>query len=160
MSARLHERAVNRNRLQARLDQFSIPEPNSGCVLWLGVINKRGYGRLRLGDGVVAAHRAAWSLRNGPIPQGMYVCHKCDVPGCINPDHLWVGTPAENNADMLRKGRHVPARGEGNGMSKLTDDAARKIFADPREYRFIADDYGVSPVTVCHIKKRRRWGIR
>ena len=75
-----------------------IPEPNTGCWLWLGFISPDGYGT-RL------AHRRAWELARGPIPDGMLVCHRCDVRHCVNPDHLFLGTHLDNMRDMIRKGR-------------------------------------------------------
>lgn len=84
-----------------------IPEPNSGCWLWDGRYSKSGYGTLgggRKGERV-QAHRLMWEAVNGPIPGGLLVCHRCDVRGCVNPDHLFVGTAKDNTRDMMVKGR-------------------------------------------------------
>lgn len=90
--------------IRRRLDAGSQPEPNSGCLLWTGYINRDGYGRLRVGRKKMLAHRVAWLLDHS-IPSGMCVLHRCDVPSCINIRHLFLGTRDVNNKDMALKGR-------------------------------------------------------
>lgn len=94
--------------LVARFGRHVCPEPNTGCWLWTGAHSERGYGQIqggRRGGRVVLAHRFAWATANGPIPKGFFVCHRCDTPSCVNPDHLFLGTHDENMRDMARKGR-------------------------------------------------------
>ena len=90
---------------RVRFENNIIPEPMSGCFLWLGGMNSVMYGMFRVGEKLMLAHRISWTLKNGDIPPKMVICHKCDNPSCVNPDHLFVGTMKDNSQDMKRKGR-------------------------------------------------------
>jgi hypothetical protein len=129
-----------------------IPVPEAGCWLWDGVIGSHGYGVLERNRKKIRAHRFFYEAHKGEIPPGMFVCHKCDTRACVNPDHLFLGTVADNNRDARLKGRH--AHGERNGAAKLADvsidDIQRRIRSD-EPVRSIAASYGVSPILIYRI---------
>lgn len=80
--------------------------PETGCHIWLGLKNDGGYGRVRVLGQYVGAHRISYMLHCGPVPAGLHVCHTCDTPSCVNPDHLFIGDASDNSDDMVSKGRY------------------------------------------------------
>jgi hypothetical protein len=116
------------------------------------------YGRVSIGGKRFRAHRAAFELAFGKIPHGMYVCHRCDNTLCLNPSHLFAGTPQDNVADKMSKGRHAIAWGEKNGQSTLTDKQVREIRKRLKAgalQREIASEFGISQPLVSMIKNGR-----
>lgn len=105
-----------RNPADVFAERFEA-EPNSGCWIWTGTRNSQGYGRMRAWGEERYAHRVSWELHRGPIGSSQEVCHRCDTPLCVNPDHLFLGTHAENLRDMRAKGRH--AHGPGRFAKRL-----------------------------------------
>lgn len=87
-----------------------VERVESGCWLWRGSLDGGGYGQISTAQGFAPAkaHRVSWEMRNGPIPDGMVVCHTCDTPACVNPDHLFIGTQQDNMRDCSRKNRINP----------------------------------------------------
>ena len=144
--------------LRERLDWYSIPEPNSGCILWLGALDSSGYGHLSIKWRHEKAHRLAWELDFGPIPESMYVCHKCDVRACINPAHMFLGTHADNMRDMYAKRRRHAAHGDAHPGTKILSEALPAILADTRRPSALAADYGVSATLIYRLKLRKGRG--
>jgi hypothetical protein len=131
------------------------PEPNTGCWLWDGFLSPRGYGKVLHNKKRWRAHRLAYALYIGEIPEGFFVCHKCDNPTCVNPQHLFLGTAQDNMDDMVTKERSM--RGTAHHKSKITESDVLKIRADKRSQQAIADEYGLSQTGVGLIKNRINW---
>lgn len=134
-----------------------IPEPNSGCWLWFGGIDLYGYGRFRGNDGYlrVRAHRFSWELHCGPIPEGQIVCHRCDMPCCVNPDHLFLGDTQVNIDDKIQKKRHKV--GSQVRSAKLTESDILEIRASPRSTYDLGERYGVDASLIGRIKNLKAW---
>lgn len=148
---------------------WSYVDISDKCWNWTGPVTNYGYGRLHVGgrDGRdVGAHRIAWELLKGKIPSGLFVCHHCDNPRCVNPAHLFLGTQFDNMRDAGRKGRLPQQKyvgfcsGMRNGRSKLTDDDVRSI---RKEYpllcshRKLAAKFGVSRSLIRFILNGENW---
>lgn len=142
--------------LEQRFELQHTPVPESGCWLWTGATNRSGYGRINVSGSVWLAHRASWLLHRGENPGAQHVCHKCDTPACVNPDHLFLGDNAVNHADKIAKGRQNCARGEASGTSKLTDAQVAAIRADARPTKQVAATYGITVRYVNNLL-RRQW---
>lgn len=141
-------------------------EKTDTCWLWLASHkgSKWGlpYGRFGVQrDGrtrIVPAHRMAWALANGEPPEHLMVCHRCDIPSCVNPSHLFLGTQADNMRDMAAKGRNP--RGESHWRAVLTEDAVRCVLAakgNGAKVSTLATEYGVAPATIRKIVRREHW---
>lgn len=138
------------------------------CWTWTLAKNRSGYGIFKSNaiGGRGLAHRLAYELEVGPIPEGMVVCHRCDNPPCCNPDHLFLGTRADNNRDMASKGRHrlqrrpELVRGAANPNTTLTEEdvtSIRSLGANGVSRRAIASRFGISSTTASNIINRRTW---
>ena len=133
-----------------------------GCLEWAGSLFWDGYGQYnskKNGKWIKErAHRASYRLYKGD-PTGFLVCHSCDNPKCVNPDHLFLGTPLDNIRDMDKKGRRarVGAKGESHPNSKITESTARFILNKKGRHCDVARAFGVSQAIVSNIKRRKTW---
>jgi hypothetical protein len=130
------------------------------CWTWIGGRDAYGYPMFRANIGGVLfkkGHRASFALFRGPVAEGMHVCHACDNPSCVNPDHLFLGTNKDNMRDKIAKGRAQAPKGEDSPHATLTEEQAQTILLDARPYIVIAAEYGVAASTVGSIKNRVSW---
>ena len=143
-----------------RFASYTKRSDHTGCLLWTGWRDKNGYGRVRWSGRRQPAHRAAWIRAHGTIPDGLLVCHRCDVPACVEVSHLFLGTPRENTHDAMRKGRLVV--GERSPRARITaaDAAAirRAYMPGLVSRQELASKYGLSRAAIGDIAKRRSWG--
>jgi len=104
-------------------------QKGAGCWVWIGSVDRHGYGRSQLGGAMRRMHRVAWELKNGPVPAGQMVLHRCDNPRCCNPVHLFLGDDATNAQDKARKGRAYTGEhsGESNWNAILTNEQAAAV---------------------------------
>lgn len=150
---------TNQN-IQQKLDSNSVFIPECGCKIWLMSTKPNGYGQVAHEGKLHYAHRLAFSLANGEIPSGMSVLHSCDIPSCINPKHLRLGTQRDNVADMIHKARKASSQGERNGYSKLSTSQVMEIkkrIVDGEAASAIADAFIVSRALIKDIEAGRRW---
>jgi len=142
--------------LRERMDRLTVRDTETDCWFWKGEITNMGYGRIRVKGKNIGAHRLAFELAKGKIPEGMLVLHSCDVRSCVNPDHLRVGTQKQNQEDARLRNR--TCFGEKNNKSKLTEEDVVAIRKDSRTLKEIAKDYCVkSASTICYIKSKKTW---
>ena len=131
------------------------------CWNWIGSIDDRGYGSIGVNGITKRAHRLSYEMKkNGPIPKGMFVCHKCDNRACVNPNHLFLGTAKDNTQDMINKGRDVHAIGENAGSTKLTKRQVleiRKRYANGESTRQLAKDFPISHGSIWKIVAGKTW---
>lgn len=145
--------------IRSRFDTGYKVDPDTGCWLWTKLVDRDGYGRLTIEHIPRLAHRVSWQLHNGPVPDGICVCHRCDVPGCVNPDHLFTGTHDDNMGDMAAKGR--AQAGEDHSQAKLNWEQVREIrarySAGCLTMMELGAAYGVSDSTICKIVNGNKW---
>lgn len=137
---------------------WSLVNRSGACWLWTGSLTALSYGVFtgRI-DGVNfdKAHRYSWALHNGPIPEGKHVLHRCDNRWCVNPEHLWIGTQAENVEDALKKGRHVA--GSRVGTSRFDDETIIAIRMADGPIADVARQFGCDYTHVMRIQRSDCW---
>lgn len=156
---------------------WSKVDTSGDCWTWQRYRCRKGYGIVRIEGQLQKAHRVAWMMTRGPIPDGMQICHHCDNPPCVRPDHLFLGSQSDNSKDMGSKGRHwlqkqperslfvrqptIKPRGTQNRHAKLTDEQVREIRKVHTEKRVsrrqIARMFNVSETTVRRVVNRELW---
>lgn len=149
----LSGRAFKKSVMQRFEEKLS--RSDSGCWEWRAYRNRDGYGQFQDGSAKILAHRFSYKTYVGEVPPGMFVCHRCDNPACVNPEHLFLGTPLDNVIDMHSKCRAIV--GENHANSKLTEAQALSILRDVRLHHEVANEYGISRSVVTRIKRGNRW---
>lgn len=151
---------IPEERFWSKVDTSGGPD---ACWPFRGRLSYDGYGLIKIAGKNTRTHRFSWALAHPdePIPPGIFVCHACDNPICVNPAHLWLGTNADNLADMVAKGRSFRPQGTLHNMAKLTDDQVRTIraryAAGGVAQRRLAAEYGVSGRAILFVLQRKHW---
>lgn len=130
------------------------------CWLWIGSKFENNYGKFWVSGKNRKAHRVSYEIHKGDIPKGMFVCHSCDNPSCVNPEHLFVGTPKDNTRDKFAKGRDNTPKGAGHYAAKLTEHdipLIRQAHQEGFTQKVIATTFGVSNATIRDILTRKIW---
>lgn len=137
--------------------QSKLTRKTDTCWIWLGATHEKGYGQFWFQKKVRPAHVIAFLLSGKVLSPGEYVCHTCDNPSCINPDHLFAGSQYDNMQDMKSKDRSARLAGEKNGRSKLTESQVQEIRIRIDSHSDLAREFGVSHTTIMKIRKRALW---
>lgn len=137
---------------QRKLAEFSRRNPETGCLEWMRCRHKDGYGKMAFLGGLVPTHRVAWQVWRGSIPDGMHVLHRCDNRACVEPTHLFLGTNAQNIADMVAKRRN-----KRRFEKLIPDEALPRILGKIESAKSLAAELGCSIRTIYNM---RSWGGR
>lgn len=162
---------ANRKRARPATDRFldsvlcdgPVHKIHGMCWTWVGSVHDEGYGYLVVDGKWTGAHRFSYQHFNGPIPDGLLVCHHCDNPICVNPEHLFLGTDGDNSRDKMEKGRATGMKGSDNPKAKLTDEQVEEIKRiyqkGHRVYGInaLARRYGVSTFPIACIVNETGW---
>jgi hypothetical protein len=155
-----------RKRIPVEQRFWQYVNKTDSCWLWTGATRDFGYGVINMGGAhgkAECSHRLSWIIHNGDIPSGMCICHKCDNPLCVNPNHLFLGTRSDNNKDMQSKGRYDKIKrpkGEKHGRSKLTNEQVFSLRQDRKSgmvYRELSQKYNISIASAQRIAIGKDW---
>lgn len=137
------------------------PEPNTGCWIWAGRTDNKGYGRLSHRDTFQVAHRFSYFIHKGDFDTSKHLLHTCDNAFCVNPDHLYLGDQRQNNIDRDKRGRQKTKRGSSHKLAKLNEEASVKIreIHNPKTFptRKLAKMFGVSQCVIMKVIKGSAW---
>jgi len=144
-----------------RIESKSEYITETGCLIFTGSQDAHGYGRIRWKGKTMRAHRLNYISRYGSLPKGMFVLHKCDIPSCVNINHLYVGTHSQNMLDRSNRGGFIYPSGQDHWSAKLTEHDVIEIRKKCAEGKMtqteIAKQYGVRDSVITNIKKRKTW---
>ena len=152
------EHASNLNRvfdIDKYIKERISVDKETGCWEWKGGFFSSGYARAGLKGFSKRASRMVYTFLKGDIPEGLLMCHTCDNPKCVNPDHLFLGTTKDNLSDMVNKGRSL--KGETNYNAILTEKIVQKIRSSSRSVEYLSKRFKVSVSTIKDVLKRRTW---
>jgi hypothetical protein len=145
---------------EERFWKYVNKDTGTSCWEWTGCLEIAGYGKLRVNGKNIKAHRFSYQLHKGEIPDGMFILHSCDNPKCIRPDHLSIGTHAENMRDMINKNRDNKAKGSAAGQAKLTENQVIEIKQKLNlgiKQKIIAQEYNIDDSNISRIKTGKNW---
>lgn len=150
--------------IQKRIEKYSMPEPNTGCVLWMGSCGSSGYPQLTVSDfplkpKSIRIHKYVCEQAYGPS-NGLNALHKCDVKSCINPDHLYFGTQKENIQDAYARNRVPDKSGENSKLNKLSWDDVDKIRSSNETNSALAKKYKVARSRISDIRTMKSWRVK
>lgn len=146
------------DRLWAKTNKLGPDE----CWEWQGWRHPKGHGQIGRGtrqDGLAYTHIVAWEVTNGPVPNGSYVCHRCDNPPCVNPNHLFLGTPADNTHDMIKKRRHSYGEKHARKLSERDVIEVRRLLTKGMTQQAVANRFSVSRSLIGQIGQFHRWAL-
>lgn len=154
----LHKHLIKfMNRIEPTKDKSA-----NECWHWIGLKSKYGYGKMCINSKNLTAHRFMYEMINGDIPSNMFICHKCDNPACVNPNHLFLGNVRDNTVDMVQKNRAPNYKGNNNPRSKITDKIVLEIYNKAKysgiSYNKLAREYKISASLVSEIMRGNLWG--